>query len=269
MSYRHIKKLEQHLHLGVLGIELHRPESRNAFSLTMITELVELLQRAELDDGVRVLYLQGAGDSFCAGGDLKEMAQKAGMFAGEPNELRVRYQRGIQQIPLAIAALSKPLIGKINGPAIGAGCDLAAMCDIRMGTTKSKFGETFCKLALVPGDGGTWFLPRVVGYAKALEMFLTGDIYNAQQAYEMGLLNHVVQKEDLDKDTLALCLKIAGNSPIALSLTKKALQQSQKNDLPAHLDLLAAYQGITQRTQDHFEGLDALRTGRPPQFSGF
>lgn len=262
MNYSDIKLIETHRQQGVLGIQLSRPDYSNAISLLMIDELTSVLREADRDSSIRVIYLEGAGKCFCAGGDIKDMESKAGMFAGESNELRLRYQNGIQQIPLTIESMMTPLVGKINGPAIGAGCDLAAMCDIRIGTTKTKFAETFSKLALVPGDGGTWFLPRVVGYAKAMEMFLTGDIYNADQAYQMGLLNQVVQKEDLDKDTLSLCLKIASNSPVAISMTKKALKQSAKSELAGHLDLLAAYQGITQRTKDHFEGLQALSTLR-------
>jgi len=263
-----IQLIETHYKQGVLGIQLNRPDAHNAISLLMVEELTYALKTADNDSNVRVIFLEGAGKSFCAGGDIKDMESKSGMFAGESNELRLRYQQGIQQIPVTIEALRTPLIGKINGPAIGAGCDLAAMCDVRIGTTRTRFAETFSKLALVPGDGGTWFLPRVVGYSKAMEMFLTGDMYSADQAHEMGLLNFVVQKEDLDKETLQLCLKIAGNSPVALSMTKRALKQSFNSELAAHLDLLAAYQGITQRTSDHFEGLSALKEKRQPNFTG-
>ena len=144
----------------LLWATLNRPHCSNAFSDEMIYELCGLLREADWDDDVRVIMLTGAGKTFCAGGDVKAMEGKTGMFAGDPEELRRRYTKGIQQIPLTIEALHTPIMAMVNGPAIGAGCDLACMCDLRMGCRHSRFGETFAKLALVPGDGGTFFLQR-------------------------------------------------------------------------------------------------------------
>ena len=246
----------------LLWVTLNRPHCSNAFSDEMISELCRLLREADWDDDVRVIILTGAGKSFCAGGDVKAMEEKTGMFAGDPEELRRRYTKGIQQIPLTIEALHTPIIAMVNGPAIGAGCDLACMCDIRMGCRHSRFGETFAKLALVPGDGGTFFLQRIIGYAKAMELTLTGRIITADEALALGLLNHLEEVERLKKETQKLALSIAANSPVAVSMIKKAIRQARTAEISGHLDLLAAFQGITQRTEDHFKRVRALQEKR-------
>ena len=255
-------KTEKHL----LWVTLENPKTSNAISYNIIDSLTTALNFADQDPNVRVIILNGSGKTFCAGGDIKAMEEKSGMFAGEPNELKDLYQFGIQKIPLTIEKLKTPIIAMVNGPAIGAGCDLACMCDLRIGCEKTKFAETFSKLGLVPGDGGTFFLQRIIGYSKAMEMFLTGDTYSGKQAIEMDLLNYFVPSEKLEAFTEEIALKIASNSPIALSMTKKALKNSKFSDLQSHLDLLAAYQGIAQRTEDHFIGLKALKNKTKPQF---
>ncbi len=252
----------------LLWITLDRPRNSNALSDEMITSLCHLLREADWDDDVRVIILTGAGKSFCAGGDVKAMEEKTGMFAGDPEGLRRRYTKGIQQIPLTIEALHTPIVAMVNGAAIGAGCDLACMCDIRVGCQYSRFGETFVKLALVPGDGGTFFLQRVVGFAKAMELSLTGRIVSADEALALGLLNHLVKAEALKEKTEKLARSIAANSPIAVSMIKKAIRQARTAEISGHLDLLAALQGITQRTEDHFEGVRALKEKRQPRFKG-
>ncbi len=253
---------------SLLWVTLNRPQYSNAFSDEMIASLCRLLREADWDDDIRVIILTGAGKAFCAGGDVKAMEEKTGMFAGDPEGLRRRYTKGIQQIPLTIEALHTPLIAMVNGAAIGAGCDLACMCDIRLGCKYSKFGETFAKLALVPGDGGTFFLQRVIGYAKAMELSLTGRIVQADEALELGLLNNLVDEEQLKEETQKLALSIATNSPVAVSMIKKAIRQARTAEISGHLDLLAAFQGITQRTEDHFEGVRALKEKRQPRFRG-
>ena len=243
----------------LLWITLNRPQCSNAFSDEMISELCRILREADWDDEVRVIILTGAGKTFCAGGDVKAMEEKTGMFAGDPEGLMRRYTKGIQQIPITIEALHTPLIAMVNGAAIGAGCDLACMCDIRMGCSNSRFGETFAKLALVPGDGGTFFLQRVVGYAKAMELSLTGRIVSAEEALGLGLLNDLVETEALKTETDRLARSIAANSPVAVSMIKKAIRQARTAEISGHLDLLAAFQGITQRTEDHFARIRALK----------
>lgn len=262
----------QHLSLNlsssILWVTLNNPEQSNAISLEMVDSLTRVLKHADFDPAVRVIVLKGEGTSFCAGGDVKAMQNRTGMFAGESNELRMRYMSGIQQIPKCIEDLSTPVIAMVNGPAIGAGCDLAMMCDLRIGTEKSKFGETFVKLGLVPGDGGTFFLQRVIGYARAMQMSLTGDVIAGEEAHRWGLLNYFVAQESLEAETKKLAEKVAMNAPVAVQMTKKAMKTAYLNDLNTVLDISAAYQGITQRTEDHFAALEAMKEKKSPHFQG-
>lgn len=251
-----------------LWLTLNNPEQSNAITLPMIDSLCRVARHADFDPEIRVIVVTGAGKNFCSGGDVKAMQERSGMFQGESDELRRRYMHGIQQISRTLEELSTPLIAMVNGAAIGAGCDLAMMCDLRIGTHTTKFGETFTKIGLVPGDGGTFFLQRVVGYAKAMEMSLTGDIYEGAQAKDFGLMQFLVNEEELLAQTESLATKVAKNAPIAQQMTKKALKISYLHDLGTSLDLLASFQGITQRTQDHFEALAAAKEKRQPQFKG-
>lgn len=257
-TYNNLKDLLIEFKNHTLWITLDRPDSSNAFSIEMIENLVKTLELGDSDSNVRTIVITGSGKHFCAGGDVKDMKEKSGMFAGEPNELRERYKKGIQKIPLCFNALSTPVIAMINGAAIGAGLDLACMCDIRISSSKAKFGETFAKLGLVPGDGGTFFLQRIVGFSKAIELTLTCDVIDAKEAKDIGLINHLVGADELQFQTQSVLDKINSNAPIAVQMAKRAVIHSSKNDLNSTLDLLSAYQGITQRTSDHFEALDKV-----------
>lgn len=261
-------KKENHL----LWITLNRPESANAISLDMVDSLCRELQAAELDPEVRVVILKGAGKHFCAGGDVKAMHECSGMFAGQSNELRLRYHQGIQRIPRTIEAFQKPIIAMIHGAAVGAGLDLACMCDLRVASMKARFAQTFSKLSLVPGDGGSFFLQRVVGYTKAMEMFLTADFYDATEAKNFGLISRLVnstEEKDLEEQVRELAQKISQLAPVSLSMTKMALKRGRTEDLNSQLELLAALQGIAQRTQDHQKAVEAQLKGESPEFSGF
>lgn len=252
----------------VLELTLNNPDQANAITTDMINSLVDVLEYADEDDSIRCILLTGAGKCFCAGGDLKAMENKSGMFEGGPDELRRNYRRGIQRIPRAIEGLKTPIVALVNGAAIGAGCDLAMMCDIRVATNFAKFGETFSKLSLVPGDGGTFFLQRVIGYTKAMEMFLTGDIYSGDQVLDMGLANFVIDSKDAMTFTNSLCERISNNGPVAISMTKVALKSGRTASLNDQLELLSTFQGITQRTDDHFEAIAAFKEKRAPKFTG-
>lgn len=249
-------------------ITLNDQEKRNAISLEMVDELVECFEYNDKRSEVRVFVLTGSGKAFSAGGNVKDMKDRVGMFEGPAHQLRRIYENGIQRIPRCIEQLQKPLIGMINGAAIGAGCDLSFMCDIRVLSEYSKFGETFSKLGLVPGVGGTYFLARAVGYSKAMEMFLTGDVYSGKQAFEMGLGNYYVESDNMLDFTIDLAKKIASNAPEAIMMTKRVLKSSHMTELSTQLDMLAAYQSIVQRMDDHFEGVDALLEKRPAKFTG-
>ncbi len=249
-----------------LWIWLNRPEASNAYSESMVRDLPEVLDQVDRDPAVRVVVLAARGKNFCAGGDVKAMRGHTGMFAGGPNGLRERYMDGIQRIPLAIARMRKPLVALVQGAAVGAGCDLVAMADLRVAAEGAVFAETFAKVGLVPGDGGAWFLVRAVGHAKASEMFLTGRNYSAEEARGMGLVHEVVPSDQLVRRGEELAAHLASLPPIALQMTKKALQHAQGSTLHAHLDMVAAFQGITQRSSDHAEALAAAAEKRAPIF---
>ena len=250
-------------------ITLNRPEASNAYSSEMVKGLVEVLRHADQDTNIRVIVLTGAGKNFCAGGDLKAMKNKSGMFAGESNELREAYQAGIQQIPLTFSQLKTPVVAMVNGAAVGAGCDLAAMCDLRVASTTAVFAETFAKVGLVPGDGGAFFLTRLIGFGKAMEMFLTCKSISAIEAQGIGLVNQVVLPDELKMKTEELVETLSSLPPIALQMTKKAVIHAYQNDINSHLDLMAAYQGITQRSSDHFAALDEILDKKKSTFHHF
>ncbi len=250
----------------VLWVWLNRPEASNAYSESMVVDIPAVLDAANKDRQVRVVVIAANGKNFCAGGDVKAMKDRTGMFAGEANELRERYMEGIQQIPLAIARLKKPLIMMVQGAAVGAGCDLVAMGDLRVAADTAVFAETFTKVGLVPGDGGAWFLIRAVGHAKATEMFFTGKNYSASEAQNMGLIHETVPSDQLVRRTIELADQLASLPPIAVQLTKKALQHAYESTLPQHLDVVAAFQAITQRSSDHQRAVDSLLSRTPASY---
>jgi len=234
-----------------LWLTLNSPENMNAISYEMIDSLTSELYAADANPQIKVIVITGAGSAFSAGGDVRAMHEKTGMFAGDPNELRLRYMQGIQRIPKCIEDMSKPIIAMVNGPAIGAGCDLSMMCDLRVGSEKAKFGETFAKLALIPGDGGSFFLTRIVGYAKALQMALTCEIVEGQKAFDFGLMNYIYSSDQLEAQVVALATKMSQLPQPALQMTKKLFKAAYLHDMQTNLDMAAAFQGIAQRTAQH------------------
>lgn len=251
-----------------LWVTLNNPDQMNAITTEMINSLTEVLTHADFDKSIRVVVITGNGKNFCAGGDIKAMEEKSGMFAGESNELRARYQHGIQRIPQCIENLSVPVIAMVNGAAVGAGCDLSMMCDLRVGDSKTKFAETFTRMGLVPGDGGTFFLQRVLGYSKAMQMFLTSASFVGKEALDFGLLNFLFEDSKLQEETEKLAESVSSLAPVAQKLTKKAMKVSYLHDLQTSLDMLSSFQGISQRTSDHFEAIKSFKEKRPPVFSG-
>ena len=267
MKWKNLASLNVDFSNHILKITLNRPDTSNAINYEMINSLVSTLNEAEKDFDVRAIILSGNGKNFCSGGDLKNMLAQSDMFAGDSDELRRRYETGIQLISRSMENLSKPIIAAVNGSAFGAGCDLACMCDFRYGTSQTKFSENFVKVGLVPGDGGTFFLQRIVGYARAVELTLTGRSVPAEEALALGLLNKICDEDKLDAEAFALAQHLAQLPSAALQLSKKALKHSYLHDLQSSLDLLAGYQGIAQRTNDHFEALSAIKENRKPDFN--
>jgi 2-(1,2-epoxy-1,2-dihydrophenyl)acetyl-CoA isomerase len=236
-------------------LTLDRPEARNAWSEAMLAQFVAALARAEQDPTVRVAIVHGAGKGFSAGGDVKAMRARSGMFAGDPAELRWRYQQGIQSVPRAIAAFGKPLLAAVHGHAIGAGLDLACMCDLRLAAAGTRFGSTFASIGLVPGDGGAFYLARVVGFSRALELMLTARLVECDEALRLGLVHDVVPESELLAAATAKAEQIAALPPHAVALTKRAAYAAWRSDEAAALDLAATFQGIAQNHPDHLRAL--------------
>jgi enoyl-CoA hydratase/carnithine racemase len=246
---------------GVGTLLLNRPERRNAFTLAMIEEWASIVRAARTDDAVRVFVLTGAGDAFCSGGDLAFLSE-----ASTALERKRQLFDQIQRVALAMDDFDKPTIAAVNGAAVGAGMDMALMCDMRVAARSARFSEGYINVGLVPGDGGCYYLPRLVGMGRALELLLTGDFVDAVEAERIGLVNRVVEDEALLDETNALARKLAAASPIALRMIKRATYQSARVDLRTALDLVSSHFGVVSTTDDHAEAMAATRERRAPEF---
>lgn len=249
---------------GIALLTLNRPQRRNSFTLSMIHRWADLLIEANTDDAVRVIVVTGAGGAFCAGIDLDVL---------DTIELTAKARRDfltneVHRVARAVEASDKPIIAAVAGAAVGAGMDMALMCDIRIAAQSARFAESYVNLGLVPGDGGGYYLPRLVGTAKALELLLSGDTLTGQQAAELGIANHVVPDDALMDTTMNLAAKIAAKPPIAVRLIRHTVYESQRTDLATALDLVATHMGVAMLTQDHQEALAAFREKRPGNFQG-
>lgn len=254
---------------SVITARMDSPDTRNALSdPSQLQEFMDLCAAVRADRSIKVVVLTGNGPAFCAGGNVKDMRDRGGIFAGTPYEIRDRYRNGIQRIPLCLYELDVPVIAAINGPAIGAGLDLACMCDVRIAAATAKFAESFIKLGIVPGDGGAWFLPRIVGMPKATLMALTGDTIDAQTALAWGLVTEVVPAGELEAAALSIARRMAANPSHGLRLTKRLLREGQHMRLDSLLEISAAYQALAHHTEDHLEAVNAFLEKRPPQFTG-
>jgi len=252
----------------LVTIVLNDPQKRNGLSPEMVEALIACLSRLGEDTDARCAVLTGSGAVFSAGGDPKRMLA-AGLYPDMSTaELRRFYARGIQRLPMAFQALELPIIAAVNGPAIGAGCDLACFCDLRIASTSASFAASFVKLGLVPGDGGAWILPRIVGLANASEMLLTGDSIDAATAQRIGLVSAVVPADDLMKEALGRAARIAANPPHAVALTKRLIADSESLNLAAALNLAGSMQAICHKMPDHREAVTAMIEKRPPNFTG-
>lgn len=254
---------------AVAVLTLNRPDTRNALSgEAMFAAFEQTVDRLNADLGIRVAVLTGAGSSFCSGGNVAEMRDRAGMFAGSPEQIAQNYRDGIQRIPRAFQRLQVPIIAAVNGAAIGAGNDLACLCDIRVAANTARFAESFVKVGIVPGDGGCWLLPRVVGASRAAELALTGDTIAADEALRIGLVSRVVEAHALLDEALALAARIAANPSQVLRWTKQLLQQARTGTLDEALDAAGRLQGLAHHTADHAEAVAAFFEKRVPRFGG-
>jgi enoyl-CoA hydratase/carnithine racemase len=252
----------------VVTLTLNEPARRNPLTgNTAVPEFLAAIERIHDDRSVRAVIVTGAGTVFSSGGDIKDMErQSSGSVGGM--QIRHEYRTGIQRLPLALFNLEVPVIAAVNGAAIGAGLDLACMCDIRIASQTAKFAESFVKLGIIPGDGGAWLLPRLIGLARASELSFTGEVFDAQQALAWGLVSRVVAPEQLLPTAQELALKIAANPPHAVRLTKRLIREAMHSRLDTLLELAAGYQALSHQTDDHREAVDAFLGKRAPVFKG-
>jgi enoyl-CoA hydratase/carnithine racemase len=254
---------------GITTVTLNHPEKRNPISdLPMIDALEEVMRAADADVSVRAVVLTGAGSAFSSGGDIAKMVPGGGLRDALPAQTRRNYRDGIQRLPLLFQSLDVPVIAAVNGPAIGAGCDLACMCDIRIASDTARFAESFVKIGLVPGDGGAWLLPRVIGFPRAVQMALTGEMIDAAEALSIGLVTKVVPAGELMAAADAMARAVAANPPHAVRMTKRLLREAQTASLQAVLEMSAALQAVAHETLDHAEAIEAFQAKRPPIFQG-
>ena len=251
---------------GVVVLTLNDPERRNPMSdAEMIEALIAGLQDVERDRDARVLVITGAGPVFSAGGNVKEMHQKTGIFGGSPSDIAEAYRAAVQQLPMILSRIDIPTIAAVNGPAMGAGCDLTLMCDLRLASTKAVFGEVFVDLGLVSGDGGGWFLVRHLGYQRAAEISFRARPVEAAEALTLGLVLDVHEPEDLMDRTLELAAEIAAKPVPAIRMTKRLLRMAERTHLQDYLAAVGAMQAAAHGTDEHAAAVAAFveRRSRP------
>ena len=250
---------------GIAKIVLDRPERKNAFTFEMIDAWIDALQRCRTDDAVKVVLVTGTGDAFCSGGDIVEMGER---LDHTPEQRKSELFQRIERIPLALEDLDKPVIAVVNGVATGAGMDMALMCDIRYAAQSARFAETYVKVGLVPGAGGAHYLPRLVGVSKALELFLTGDFVDAQEALRLGLVNKVFPDGTLMQQAESIARGMAQAPPLTLRMTKRAIYQGMRNDLRTNLDLISSHYAVITSTQQHKDLVRAFIAARDKKPTG-
>ena len=250
----------------IVKITLNRPDTRNALSGDIIEGLVEYIQKADKDKNVGCVILTGAGKSFSSGGNLQEIKDMTTKDQMTQAQLEDWYRFGIQKIPLTMNSIDVPVVAAVNGHAIGAGNDLCTMCDIRIAGEDAKFSESFLRIGIIPGDGGSWFLPKIIGLARANEMILTCDVLDANKALDWGLVSKVVPNENLIVEAQQLAKKIATQPPEASRRAKRLLRMSQNVPLQDALEMAASQQSMLQQLDDHREAIEALLEKRKPNY---
>lgn len=257
-------------------ITLNRPDSYNAFSVDMLQSWAKALADARDDENIYVIIVTGAGKAFCAGGDIKAMRDGKGFLhhddpnAGEmgPMDFKNSLWGLIHRIAFLMEDIDKPVIASINGAATGAGLDMALMCDLRIASDQAKFAESYVRMALVPGDGAAFFLPRLVGLSKALELLWTGDMFDAAEALRIGLVDRVVPAAELEQATRELAGKLAQGPQLSIRMIKRLVYQGLRSDMRTALDTVSSHMSVITSTEDHKEAVHAFFEKRKPQFKG-
>ncbi|MBS0222888.1 MAG: enoyl-CoA hydratase/isomerase family protein [Proteobacteria bacterium] len=248
-------------HIGT--IVFNRPESRNAFTLEMLEECSSILASFRDAPEIRVIVLTGAGESFCSGGDVKKMGQATSVIQRKSD-----LWKRMQSVPKTLATVDKPVIAMINGDAVGGGMDIALMCDIRVASEKARFSQAYVRLGLAPGDGGAFFLARLIGLGRALELLLTGDFIDAQRAERIGLVNHCVRHEDLEETAYGIARRIAALPPLGVQTTKRLTYESFQSEMITALELASSQAALMTTTDDHKEAVAAFRERRKGTYKG-
>lgn len=254
---------------GVVRLTLNRPDRLNSLADDGDGAFFKaLFSRLNNDDSVRAIILTGAGNGFSAGGNVKDMRARAKIFAGDADAIAEGYRTNVHEIVRAIRQCRVPIIAAVNGAAIGLGNDVAGLCDIRLASTQARFGASFVTIGLIAGDGGAWILPRHIGQARAAQMLFTGEIIDAQTAYDWGLVSEILAPDALLARAEQLAQKIASQPPLAVIETKRLLRAAQTSDFPQALEAAAKAQGILHLTDDHMEALDAFFEKRLGKYTG-
>lgn len=250
----------------VATLTFKRDDVRNTLSSTDLTDdILAAIAWGNASPDLSVMILTGEGSAFSAGGNIKTMAERTRHAA---HVVAHNYKATIQRIPRAMQEAEFPIIAAVNGPAIGAGFDVANMCDMRIGSTNAQFGETFVNLGIIPGDGGAWFLQRLVGYQRAAELTLSGRIIKAPEALALGILLEVTEPDALMPRVQEIASKIAAKPPVAVRYAKRLLKMAQHQTISDHLDLCASFQAFCHKTEDHAEALNAFFEKRAGRFQG-
>lgn len=251
----------------IATITMNRPEMMNALNIQMLQEMVAAIDEIARNDDVRVVVLTGAGRVFCSGADISEGGKASGL-SGTPVEMHHNVRNSYQKVALGLQRLDKPTIAMVNGAAVGAGCDFAFACDMRVGSEKARFRNGFVRVGLIPGGGGTWLYTRLMGLGRGLEFLFTGDFLEAEEAEHIGVLNKIVPAEDLERETMELAQKIANNPPLAVQMSKMMAYKALDSDLEAALEQAAACQALALSSEDHREGVNAFIEKREAHFKG-
>jgi enoyl-CoA hydratase/carnithine racemase len=254
----------------VAVLTLNRHDVRNELTGTgLAAEIAAVAAWINREERISALVVTGDGTAFSAGGNVKHMRDRdEGSFAGDVHAMQAKYRHGIQLMALALHALEVPAIAAVNGPAVGAGFDLALMCDVRVGSTAAQVAESFLGLGLIPGDGGGWLLQRLIGYQRAAELSFSGRTLAAAEALALGIFLEVVDPDDLLARARELAASFAAKPPQAVRLTKRLLRYAERMEFKDYLDMCALVQGMCHNTADHLEAVNAFLEKRPPAFQG-